>query len=423
MGSDLMPTVSERIRAALKGLALPFPTTGLSLFGAAYGSGLVSYANSAIDYGQAAGDLRLSSIIMACTNWKARTFPEAPLRVMRAGAAGSEAVPDHAMTALIRTPNPYYGGLLLWSATIADLDIAGNAYWLKIRDGGNRVRELWWEPSTTIRARWPVDGSVFISHYEVKRSGEWYPLPPEDVVHYRYQIDPLNPRYGLSPLAPGLREVFTDNEAAAFTAALLRNSGVPGVVLSPADANANPTTEQLQEVKDAYTRSFGGDHRGDVMVMRGATKVDTIAWSPEQLNMRTTRTIPEERIAALLGVPPMVVGLGAGLTRSTFSNMAEAREAAYESTLLPLQRLLSAELDTQLLPEFSRGGEFTDFDLSHVRVLQPDEDSKATRLSTIYTSGIITQNEARVALGWDAVPAGDFFRAANPAAAVPAPVA
>jgi hypothetical protein len=86
-------------------------------------------------------------------------------------------------------------------------------------------------------------------------------------------------------------------------------------------------------------------------------------------------------VTAVLGIPAIVAGLGAGLDRSTFTNMAEAREAAYEAGLIPMQRILGEDIRFQLLADFGddpfafRFG----FDLSKVRVLQEDLYRQAQR--------------------------------------------
>jgi hypothetical protein len=93
--------------------------------------------------------------------------------------------------------------------------------------------------------------------------------------------------------------------------------------------------------------------------MTGATKVQEFGFSPEQLTLKDLRRIPEERVTAVLGTPAVVVGLGAGLDRSTFTNYTEAREAAYEQAIIPPQALLAEEIWFQLLPDFeppSRSG-------------------------------------------------------------------
>ena len=65
-------------------------------------------------------------------------------------------------------------------------------------------------------------------------------------------IDPNNTRKGLSPLASLYREIFTDDEAANMTASLMRNIGVPGVVLSP--ANTSGPTGRFKDPEEMKAR-------------------------------------------------------------------------------------------------------------------------------------------------------------------------
>src|SRR3990167_8384960 len=118
--------------------------------------------------------------------------------------------------------------------------------------------------------------------------------------------------------------------------------------------------------------------------MSGPTKVAQFGFSPEQLVLRDLRMIPEERVTAVLGVPAVVAGLGAGLVRSTVTNMDEAREMAYESNIIPTQRCLAEDIRFQLLTDFMAEEEIWSwrfgFDLSKVRVLADDEDRHWRRL-------------------------------------------
>src|SRR5437764_9395761 len=92
-----------------------------------------------INYEAEAGDLTANSAVMACVQWICRTFPESPIRVARATKNGHEPLPDHPLTQLLRRPNSYYPGLLLWQATLISWNIDGNAYWLKQRNGAGKV--------------------------------------------------------------------------------------------------------------------------------------------------------------------------------------------------------------------------------------------------------------------------------------------
>ncbi|HEV8639458.1 MAG TPA: phage portal protein [Chloroflexota bacterium] len=353
-----------------------------------------------------------NAAVQAVVLWVARAFPEAPLRVSRRDAKGNPTpLPDHPLVQLLASPNPYYSGVLLWMATLADWMLTGNAYWGKVRSGAGRPVELWWLPSRLVEPKSPDDGSAFLSHYEYRPDGRKAPVrvEPHDLVHFRYGIDPADPRKGLSPLASLAREVFTDDEAANFSAAILKNLGVPGVVISP-DSEIGATKDEAEKIKADFRARFGGDNRGDALVMTAKTRVQVLSFSPEQMNLKDLRRLPEERISAIFGIPAIVVGLGAGLDRSTFANYAEAREAAYESNVIPTQRLLAAEIAAQLLPEFGDASRsVVDFDLTQVRVLQPDLDSLFKRLDVAVQGGWMFVNEARERVGLEPLPDGDVL--------------
>ena len=353
------------------------------------------------DYRSAAGDGRSNAAVMACVRWAQRTFPEAPVQVSTRNAQGELApAPEHALQLLLDRPNPYYSGLHLVGALLADLMLTGNGYALKVRTGNGRVAELWWAPSSLVEPKWPdTDPSVYISHYEYTVEGDVIRLEPDDVIHVRQGFDPNNIRKGLSDLASLYREVASDNEAANWTASLLRNGAVPGVVISP-ELPATVSQPQLDSIKDEFMRRFGGDMKGAPLVLNGPTRVQPLSFNPQEMSLRDVRVIPEERITAVLGIPAIVVGLGAGLQRSTFANYAEAREAAYESFIIPMQRLLAAELQLQLVPDFGDPTRLRiAFDLSQVRVLQDDQNALHERTRADLLAGLLTLNQALGAVG------------------------
>lgn len=352
------------------------------------------------DFAAKVGDGTGSSTVMAGLLWIARTFPEAPVALYQQLEDGlEEQVRRHALLDLIARPNPFFTGPIMWMATMVDWNVDGNAYWLKLRTKGGRVGQLWWTPSWMIEPK--GDEDTFITHYEY-RPGAGAPvvIQPEDVVHFRFGADADDPRKGYSPLKSVLREVFTDDEAANFTASLLRNTGVPGLVISPS-SDRMPSEEDVLAVKGYVSTMFGGDKRGEPLVMSGPTKVEQFGFSPEQLMLKELRRIPEERVSAVLGVPAVVSGLGAGLDRSTFTNMGEAREMAYESNIIPTQRIIAEDMRFQLLTEFERDPMAwrVGFDLSRVRVLKDDEDKKVRSLDVAYRGGMVTRAEVRRELG------------------------
>lgn len=356
---------------------------------------------SKFDYMSEVGDGTGSSTVMAPLHWIARTFPEAPPMVWKQLDDGQlEPQRTHPMLRLLRKPNEFYSGANLWKATLIDYYVDGNAYWLKMRDRGGGMKALWFAPSWTIEPRGTA--TEFITHYEYRPGGtEAFKILPSEIVHFRFGLDGDNPLKGRSPLKSVLREIFTDDEAANFTASLLRNMGVPGIVISP-DMDT-PLEHGDAEATKAYIKeNFGGDNRGGALVLTGRTKVQQFGFSPEQLLLKELRRIPEERVTAVLGIPAMVAGLGAGLDRSTFTNYAEARQAAYEQSIIPVQGDLSEDISFQLLGDFERDPFewVTGFDLTNVRVLQEDRNKLEQRLNRGLRAGGLKRSEYRRSLGF-----------------------
>lgn len=396
-------------------------TGGRALFSSARtGWYQLIYSRTRFNYKADVGDPLSSSIVSALVGWVARNFPEAPLKIVRIEADGRQTPVPPAMIGpgrlitLLERPNPAYSGPVQWAATLVDY-IVGNAYWLKVRaapvtpsDPG-RVIALWWLPAIMIEPRWdPADPTSFIDFYEYTVDGRRYRLEVDDVVHFRNGIDPHNVRKGLGALGSLYRELYTDNEAAALTAALMRNLGVPGVIIAPANTNTGPARQKPEAIKSKFDETFGGDGRGGTMVLTRPTEVKILSWSPEQMNLRELRRIPEERASAVIGVPAGVVGLGAGLDRNTFSNYGEANVAAYTQGVITLQRNIAAELETQLLDEFANLDDGYDvaFDWTKVMAMTAFFEALWKRELDAVKAGVSTRADWKRAVGRSPDPNG-----------------
>ncbi|MEE8465603.1 MAG: phage portal protein, partial [Dehalococcoidia bacterium] len=245
------------------------------------------------------------------------------------------------------------------------------------------------------------DPNIFIDHYEYRPTGFPIKIDPKNVVHLRYGIDPHNVRKGLSQMKSLMRELWTDEEAANYTGAILKNMGVPGLVISPKGEFAGePSDDEVKTTKAYYQQNLTGDHRGEPIVMKGPTEVHEFGFSPDKMNTRSLRQIPEERVTAVLGIPAAVVGFGTGLEQTKVgATMKEMREMAYENNIIPTQRLFAEEISNQLVPDFVSQPKTVKFgfDISEVRVLQDDENKRAERWGLMVEKGYATVAEARQA--------------------------
>lgn len=385
------------------------------------------FTGSKIDYEREVGDLSLSSLVMAAANWLGTTLPEAPLEVVQGkGRAKKTAVEGHPLPALWANPNPYYSGESLWKAFGVSWFIDGNVYVLKVRDLAGQVVELWYLPHYMVEPQWPISGVPFISHYAYCVDGREYYIPREDIIHFRWGLDPNNPRKGMAPTRPVMRELYADHEAANFAAQLLKNFGIPGVIIAPGSDKVSIKKEDREEMKSEYQRRFIGDGRGSAMVLSGQIQVSTLSFDPEKLMMIEQRKVSEARWAAVTGIPAAVLGFSVGMEQTKVgATMRELREQAYESFLIPTQRLIGGELGVQLLPEFDgpKSSRRVRFDNSEVRVLQDDRDKLYARINRAFISDEITLDECREALGFplDATGRGSLYYSEIKAMAVQAP--
>jgi HK97 family phage portal protein len=393
-------------------------------------SGAGSWASALLprthyNYQTAIGDPLRSSALVATLNWIVRNFAEAPLRVAETGTGGnSEVLPSHPLYELLRRPNPHYSGSIMWMATVLDFALWGNAYWLTLRGAQRRPVELWWLPQALVEPRWPQSGEVYISHYEYQPDPARAALKvePADIVHFRWGLDPQNTRKGLSSAAALWREIFTDEEAANFSASVLRNLGVPGLILAPDEGTVELSQEDADDIRARMKEMFAGDNRGEAMILSQKVRPHLLSWSPAQLDLKTLRNIPEERISAVLGVPAAVVGLGSGLQNTKVgATMAEMREMAYENAIIPMQRIIADTLDSRLLPEFGdERRQHTFFDLSEVRVLREDQDALYRRADIGVRGGWLTVGQALRAVGLPSEPALEIYLRSTLVVPVPA---
>lgn len=345
-----------------------------------------------------------SNVVMSPIGWIMRNFTEAEPVVEQRNGRAWEYSEDHALELLMARPNPFYGNDLLWKATILSHRIDGNAYWQKVRNDIGGIIGLWYLPHFLVEPKWPADGSLFISHYEYRPDfgGSPITLLPRDVVHLRDGLDPRNVRKGMSPVKPLLREVFTDEEAANFSASILRNMGVPGGIIAPKDDKAKPSPAEVEKMKEYMKTGFTGDKRGEWLVLGTPTELQQFGFDPQALMLGNLRDIAEERVCAALGVPAAVVGFGSGLQSTKVgATMKELRKEAWDSCIRPLQTSTGKQTGDQLLPDFvSKPSQFrVRWDTTQFAASQEDETEKATRNALLVEKGILRVDRAQAALG------------------------
>ncbi|MGH7534232.1 MAG: phage portal protein, partial [Gemmatimonadales bacterium] len=360
---------------------------------------------------------RRNPLVFACILELAQSVAEPRLIVEaeQAGETWAPVPPTHPLRRLLAQPNPEESTAELLTALIVHLQVGGNGYLHKRRNGVQQPVELWLlRPDRTA----PVVGEDgMLTRWEYTVPGRpMAPVVPGDLVHVKAAPDPLDDYHGLAPLAVAARIVDLDSSAIDYLRGFFLNAGVPAGILS---FKTRVPPEERKRQKDQWREEYqglrmpsrsldgggwadwigggGGSEIGGwhaLAVLDAGAEYKELGSRPEKLRMTAIWEASETRICQVFGVPPILVGAWVGLERSTFANYAEARRSFWEETLSPLYRYLGDVLTRGLAREFGDRLRVR-FDLTTVMALQEDADRRRAWSVKLWDSGLGSLNEAR----------------------------
>lgn len=312
---------------------------------------------------------------------------------------------------LLNKPNTHQTKKELFKELVINLDSTGAGYLLVIKDNSGFPIQLICLSSLDITVE--QGQNMFPSAYIYKKGTpqqKEYPIDPLtgqcDVLCIKYS-NPLACQLGLSPVQPSYQAINIFNNGLKFNANLLKNGARPSGILSTDDTL---TDEQYESIKESLQSAWKGTkNAGSAPILEGGLEWQELGTSPKDLDFLQGMDAAAMYIASVYGVPfPLVVP-----TASTFNNVRDARLALFENTIIPLTEDILEPLGSWLIPMFKKGdkkakpNDYTNLSLKHnpdkVAALEPRRTEKADSTTKLVTSGIITPNEARIALGYDSL--------------------
>lgn len=394
---------------------MEFSGVGGQAFGSGYGLGGSSaqgafmgglLPGAKLDWARESGHLWRNSVVAVALGWIADVLPEARLQVTTPDDQGVEKpVKNHPLVKRMKRPNPAYSFRTLLAATALSLKVDGNAYWIKARSMGGygEPLELWYVPHWSMYPQWPTGPTTtFISHYKYTVDGATYDLPVEDVVHFRDGLDPLFPRLGLGRLKSLLRSIVGLNEAETYTAAILKNMGIPSIMFQPAEASDEIDEAAAAGIVGNFQRQTTGENRGRPWINSLRLEAEKLGCTPEELTLDLITKMPTSLVLAALKIHPNVLGLDLGATGFDNGGQQDSgRRAAYLDCIIPLQSMMAEDgLQFQLLPDFGDPEtETVGWDYSGVAALQEQANDKVTRATTAFTAGLLPRDRCLAIAG------------------------
>lgn len=254
-------------------------------------------------------------------------------------------VKQHPLLNLLRTPNYTQDQAAFIEALISYRLIGGNSYILAVGPEKEAPKELHLLRPDRVSLIVGKNGYPAAYRYKTGNAEQDYPIHPvtgaSRVLHLK-AFHPLNDYYGLSPVEAAAYSIDMHNNANGWNQSLLQNSARPSgaLVVKQADnQSGNLSEDQYHRIKNQIDEQFSGAaNAGRPLLLEGGLEWKEMSLSPREMDYIEAKHSAARDIALAFGVPPQLLGIPGD---NTYSNLAEARLALWEQTVLPLLKMVS----------------------------------------------------------------------------------
>ena len=350
-----------------------------------------------------------NSIVYRCVNEISKGASAVPYMLK----AGDTVIEDHPLLNLINRPNPLQSHSEFFNSIFGFLLLSGNAYILKVGADIGTPKELHLLRPDRIRIK--GSGKAIPSSYEYVLNGKTQATYAVDETSGNSDLkqiklfNPLDDYYGLSPMSAAAIEVDQYNMAGTHNINLLSNGARPSgaVIFKPQDdagIAVNLSESQRQQLlTDLNNRFSGTNNAGRPLLLEGDFDWREMGLSPKDMDFMNMKHMAATDIALCFGVPSQLVGVP---DAQTYANVAEARLALYEETIIPHLKKLESDFNEWLVPMFGEGLMFC-FDIDSIPALAERTRKVYENITSAVREGIMTRNEARSQIGLSPMKGGD----------------
>lgn len=207
---------------------------------------------------------------------------------------------------LLYRPNPFQTKTEFWETTVINLKCTGDAYWLKIRNKGGRVVELWNLRPDLVEI--VPDQETFIKKYVfTKADGTTVDLEKDDVVHFKYP-DPMSQFFGLSPIQSVGKRVQTEEFATDYQRNFFINSARPDAIIK--NKNSTLTAQQTDDLREGWNKKYKGLSNGSkIAVLHGDLEYQQISLTQREMDYIESMKFTRDDILMAFAVPKPIVAI------------------------------------------------------------------------------------------------------------------
>jgi len=201
---------------------------------------------------------------------------------------------------------------------------------------------------------------------------------------------------GVPRLSPALRTMQLMASMRKFQDNFFKNGAVPGLVLK------SPNTLS-EKIKERMIQSWGVRYRPEAggkrpLILDGGIEIDSYSNTNfKDLDFQNSIAENEKIILKALGVPPILLDSGNN------ANIRPNLRLYYLETILPIVRKINFGFERFFGFKIKE-------DITDIPALQPEMRDQSSYYTSLVNGGIITVNEAREQLGFEAVTGQDDVR-------------
>jgi HK97 family phage portal protein len=305
-------------------------------------------------------------------------------------------ITNHPLLDLLARPNPIQSGRNFMRELVTNYLVTGNSYIIKDTEDNKPPKELWPIPTAKVKVVASKSGMPKTYEIETMKINVDQTTGSSRLLHIR-DISIDGELIGMSALEPAAISADLHNAALRWNYSLLRNGAKTPYAITGKDG-AELNAEQKAAVVEWWNKAYQGENNAGKPIILSGIDVKPIGLSPVDMDYKETVREAANNICLAFGVPPvMVTGEG-----NTYNNMKEARESFYENTILPLLDEILAELNRWLVKQYGSNLELR-YNADAISALEGKRQIKYDRMVAAKNAGLITIDEAREELGFDAL--------------------
>jgi HK97 family phage portal protein len=351
-----------------------------------------------------------NAIVFRCVSEIAKGASAVPFMLK----SGDDIIESHPALVLLNRPNPLQSYSEFFNSLYGYLLLSGNSYVMRIAGIGGAPRELHLLRPDRIEIKGRT-GGVFPEKYEYSVNGQVqsvYEVDQENGFSDLKQVKlwhPMDDYYGCSPLTAAATEVDQHNSATRHNINLLENGARPSgaVIFKPKDDQGYQMqlseSQRQQLLTDLNQRFSGSKNAGRPLLLEGDFDWREMGLSPRDMDFLNMKHMSATDIALCFGVPSQLVGVP---DSQTYSNVAEARLALYEETIIPYLKKVESDMNEWLMPQYDDNIEFC-YNIDSIPALSERRRIIYENVIAAVDKGIMTRNEARELVGLSPIEGAD----------------